>query len=661
LKKRTSINSNSVFHKEKEMADFRKWLFAFAVVALLLVAGAPANAQVINPTAFTCGIAATVPPTVRAEGIAELVGDVVLQCSGGTPTNPGSPIPLANITIFLNTNVTSRLVGGQFTNASEAMLLIDEPYPTAGINPTTQARPPSSAPQGYCQVSATGNLNPNCPLTGTVAANVPGTPPGGVGVNGPYAVINVFQGQQAGANAVAWNGVPVDAPGTTGVRVLRFTNIRANACQLGISSTLVPTQLFAFISSTGSQQISIAGTNQSTVAFAQAGLISSVSTAATYLQCNNLNGTLISSSTPQGTTAAAINLRADEGFVSSFKTRGFAADNLGSVTVALQNVPGYPYFTESGFVFIPTTGPTGQTGTGTGAIGVADTGTRILFAVNSVGAGVNLFAPAVVNLIVQGTATASGGQAILVTGTDANGNGGSLSTSTSTTPTIPITVSGTSGFVVYEIVRANPTAPERLSVGLAVAFVSNTASNLPGIGQSTVTISFAPLSTVTTASATAPVPRFCTVSVARNVFAIITCTCDLLFPFVTNQAGFDTGIALANTSLDPFGTTPQNGTVTLNYYGNTTGGGAAPAAQTSQTVPAGTELIFTLSGGGNLGIAATPGFSGYIIAVAKFQFCHAFAFISDAGSSKLAEGYLAIQLDIGGLNRTNQLGEVQAH
>ncbi len=39
LKKRTSINSISDFHKEKEMADFRKWLLAFAVVALLLGLG----------------------------------------------------------------------------------------------------------------------------------------------------------------------------------------------------------------------------------------------------------------------------------------------------------------------------------------------------------------------------------------------------------------------------------------------------------------------------------------------------------------------------------------------------------------------------------------------------------------------------------------------
>jgi hypothetical protein len=166
---------------------------------------------------------------------------------------------------------------------------------------------------------------------------------------------------------------------------------------------------------------------------------------------------------------------------------------------------------------------------------------------------------------------------------------------------------------------------------------------------------------VNTASSTAPIPRFCDTSTPLNIFRIDACTCDLLFPFVTNQAGFDTGIAIANTTLDPFGTPPQAGPTTVFYYGSTTGGGAAPAPQTSQSQPAGSELIFTLSGGGNFGIAATPGFQGYLITVSKFQYCHGFAFISDVGAQKLAEGYVAIQLDVPGLNRTGQLGENEGH
>ena len=36
---------NYALYKEKEMADFRKWLYAFAVVALLAGLTVPASAQ----------------------------------------------------------------------------------------------------------------------------------------------------------------------------------------------------------------------------------------------------------------------------------------------------------------------------------------------------------------------------------------------------------------------------------------------------------------------------------------------------------------------------------------------------------------------------------------------------------------------------------------
>ena len=52
----------------------------------------------------------------------------------------------------------------------------------------------------------------------------------------------------------------------------------------------------------------------------------------------------------------------------------------------------------------------------------------------------------------------------------------------------------------------------------------------------------------------------------------------------------------------------------------------------------GQELIFTLSNGGGFGIPATPGFEGYIIAQANFQYCHGFAFISDVGALRKCSG-----------------------
>src|SRR5580658_1733944 len=108
LKKRTSINSNSEINKEKEMADFRRWIFALAVVALLAGLSTPAGAQPL-----TCNSSVTTTPIVRAEGLSELVGDLLVNCTGGTPTAPGQPVPQYTITVFLNTNITSKVLGTQ--------------------------------------------------------------------------------------------------------------------------------------------------------------------------------------------------------------------------------------------------------------------------------------------------------------------------------------------------------------------------------------------------------------------------------------------------------------------------------------------------------------------------------------------------------------------
>ena len=104
-----------------------------------------------------------------------------------------------------------------------------------------------------------------------------------------------------------------------------------------------------------------------------------------------------------------------------------------------------------------------------------------------------------------------------------------------------------------------------------------------------------------------------------------------MYPFVTNQAGFDTGIAIANTSTDPFGTGPQAGACQLNWYSGTT----SPAATSSGSIASGT--VYT-----TLASVTVPNFQGYMIAICQFQYAHGFAFISDLGARNLAMGYLAL-------------------
>jgi len=101
------------------MLAFRKWFLALALVTLTV---AVASAQ----PAFQCVANAGVPPIVRAEGIAELTGDLVLNCNNGIPAASGN-VPQVNVQIFLNTNITSKV---DSDNKSEALLMIDEPTPS---------------------------------------------------------------------------------------------------------------------------------------------------------------------------------------------------------------------------------------------------------------------------------------------------------------------------------------------------------------------------------------------------------------------------------------------------------------------------------------------------------------------------------------------------
>jgi hypothetical protein len=663
------------------MADFRKWFLAFAVVALLLGMGSTANAQIgLQTPAFNCTANAGNPTIVRAEGLTELVGDMLLNCNGGTPTLAGAAIPLSNVTIFLNTNITSRLLGSG--NLSEATLMIDEPHPAsaAAVPNNSVVLPPAGSPQQeLCTENGQGN---SCPMTGTFVG-VPSPSPYDPSVEGrSTSAFNVFSGQQNSASSVVFLGVPIDAPGTAGTRVIRITNVRANAFQLGVSSTLIPTQITMYIAVNGSQQVTINNPTQ-TVAFIQIGLVVGGQTAS-FLQCNSNNTGLVGGS---GSPSPDFYIQVSEGFASSFKRRNIALTTNGilSPSPVDQNVPGYPYNTESGF-YAP------ELFTGTPIVGLADTGTRILLRFNNLGAGVRVFVATTASLDLPGSTystqtpsspaqppagvqTASGlanGQLTLVT-SDVTGAGGPGFSAVSGTGGIAeVSYSGTTGYATYEVVNSDPNTPETAFINVYVGFVSATANNLPAPGASTVNVSFAPLSNVGTASSTDPIPRFGDTSTPRAAFTINLCTCDLLFPFVTNQSGFDTGIAIANTSLDPFGTGPQEGTVKLYYFGSTAGGGVAPPPFVTQTVPAGQEAIFNLSGGGNFGVPAVPGFEGYIISVANFQYCHGFAFISDVGAQKLAEGYLAIQLDFPfnlngvpgtgpGNSRTGVLGENEGH
>ena len=123
------------------MVDFRRCITALAVLALFAGLAVAQTGQV-NP--LQCATNVTVTPTLRGEGFTENTGDITLTCTGGAAAVIGSNVPQVNITVFYNTQFTSRLItqsgGGLNNQISEALLLLDEPgsglsAPAPGFGP----------------------------------------------------------------------------------------------------------------------------------------------------------------------------------------------------------------------------------------------------------------------------------------------------------------------------------------------------------------------------------------------------------------------------------------------------------------------------------------------------------------------------------------------
>lgn len=625
------------------MVDLRKWFPALAVAAIALSMASTANAQTgVNNPPLTCTVQAN-PSTVRQEGFTELVGDVVITCSGGQPTLAGALVPRVNVTVSANTNITSRLYGTTLQEGpNEALLAIDEPAPEQ---------------QRACLVGSLGSGG--CGATFFGVYNGWGNP-GQNGLNyltgtnpGNPTLPNVWQGRYTTASAnntsVLWTNIPVDPPGTNALRTIRLTNIRADATQFSVGLVPSPIQLTIQINPPTGIPVAGLGALTVTVAFVSRGLTVNPGASTSFRQCDP----------PTSNNVFSVGFQ--EGFPSAFRNRFIATTGIsnpqGPATPSqYQRFFNSFYFTESGFFrFDMPLVPSGTGGQfdGSNAIGYATHGTRLAVRVPSLPAGVAFVVP---NQITNGQLVAR-----LVTSTDSAGAGGTF-TSTSGTTTV------TSGLVVYEIVAHDPFSFETLSVPMTVTYTA-----FPSLGSSSVQAGFAPFYAPAVGrnpSSTAPVPRFIDNVVSGVAFQINACRTHILFPFVSNQIGFDTGIAISNTSLDTgvFNTTPQSGPCRLHFYGQTTGGGAPPAFITSQTVNAGAQLLYVLSSGGNLGLTGVPGFQGYMIAVCDFQYGHAFAYITDnfGGTPRTAEGYIALILDeemdpITRRNRNWSISEVLGH
>jgi len=499
-----------------------------AAFALVVFRAVPLDAQ--GP--LTCNVL-SVPTQLRSEGLTELVGDLVLTCSGGAPTPAGKPIPQANIAVYLNTNVTSRILSN---GASEALLLIDDPvYPTQQLCPNI----------GGCVVAGNGGS-------------------GEVFNGSDTAHPNIFQGVVA-ANSVTFQGVPIEAPPAAGSRTYRITNIRANASAV---ATNLPAQIIANVSVSGSTSLPLAnpqrivGAVMSGLSFGGGGI--------TVPQCVALSTTSQLASMSQ-----LASLVYTENFSSAFRTRTSAGADPGGN--AIQQAPGVDYNAESGFIF-----------PGLPGSGLADFGTRLKAVFQNIPPGASVW----VSTTSIGASAASGAQMTLSETGPYFPVASTTTFSGINLVQLPV-VNGTAK-AFFEVTAASPASID--SYFFAV-FFNFTAALDPAAPPATVSGGFAdtqsafPLGDPTQAQSSAfPVPRFVDTSTPATFISVVRCQTLLLFPYVLNQGAFDTGLAISNTSSDPVGTPAQSGICTLSAYGAN-----APPPVVTPNVAAGTSYTLLAS------------------------------------------------------------------
>jgi len=273
-------------------------------------------------------------------------------------------------------------------------------------------------------------------------------------------------------------------------------------------------------------------------------------------------------------------------------------------------------------------------------------------------AGANYYVPALINTaatdvanVTSATLVASNSTTTGQTGIDIGPSSGVVHGVFQLTPTngsasalYHLTGAGNGGveaFIVplYAVATTGATAGATSSPTVMATFVGNGSASYDQF-SSTQNPSAVPASGSATALSVLAWPTTVGgLTVTTGGGELTTCATTLLFPYILNAGGYDTGVALTNASA---GTSlSQDGTCSVMFYGT-----GAPSTNPYVTGPitAGTVGAFTVS-------SAASGFVGYAIATCNFQDAHGFAFITDgfgAPGRGLSQGYLAIVTSAGG-------------
>jgi hypothetical protein len=436
--------------------------------------------------------------------------------------------------------------------------------------------------------------NGTLPITSRVGEPVVTVNPGDgtPSIEYPGSVVSTNTGS-VGANDVRFAGIPITTPNPT----ITFTGIRTNA-------NVVPT--------TGGfgQVIALVSVSNGVLPITQPGAGLFVGIVLPALGAVTTTGPTVSACAGVINLAAGTNFTVNipELFPTAFKSQGPLAGSSPGVNSDSETGP-TPFALQ------------------------ATSGTQFAVTFNSVPTGITFYVPQTIystaGTAYQAYVAASEGVTTQLQGTDLLGTGVLYITVTTGVP------------IFYNVALADPSVTETFQIP-----VYNSAGSLSTSIGTTVTVNLAPLVTDFPIAPNVPVPSTGKVPLfvggkPATPFATsqVGCQTSLLFPFLTNQAGFDTGFSIAATGTDPFGTGVGGGTCTLYMYG-----AGAPLTPPTLAIPSSGEGHSTVS-------TVAPNFQGYAIAVCPFTYAHGYAFISDGfgGPGRgLSEGYVAKVLDYRG-------------
>ncbi len=487
------------------------------LLLLALVCGA-ARAQ----SPLTC-TRVDAPTVVRAEGLAELLPDIVVECRGGQPGAVASYSVLLTVQGTWATRPAFKppAIPGATTPPAptpiwnEALLVIDDPAPTA---------------QSLC-----------LPVTGFTSC-------------APAATANVFPARRLENNLVSFTDVPFPTPGDTRTRRLRITNLRVNAplsaAKGGAISTTV--QLLdprgALIPLTGREAISATAQPSYKLHLLDA----------RGNPTSDLTPALLASPSivPLNAPADAVSFFAafEEEQPAAFRRRNIATTPAFPGSVQSQNLPGLTYNTETGF--FDTRIPLASA---LSLAGAADSGTRLRLTIENLPKNILVWVS--IRDVATGTRNFDkDSPKALLTYSNPNGDGPFSPVSPYLPGWAQLYSDSGKAQAVWEIVSADPSALDRIAFQIAL-----TSQGSAGTGAATLRGSIAPFLEATTASTTLNhIPRF---QIPARPIAAFTLTNSLqTAPASFTSAASFTGVSVAPGSFAAGFTTSLTATTVAASY-----------------------------------------------------------------------------------------------